>query len=100
MAKFRLEITNTGERDLRQIEPKLKLKLLKKIKILEDSPFPTSTTKSTVRKIKASRKIPLFRLRFSSYRAIYYIRENTVYILAVVHRKDFDEAIKNIVKSI
>jgi len=100
LAKFRLEITNTAEKDLRQIEPKLKLKLLKKIKILENSPFSAPATKSNIRKIKASPKIPLFRLRFSSYRVIYYVRENTVYILSVVHRKDLDEAIKNTVKSI
>jgi len=44
------------------------------------------------KKIKISRKIPLFRLRFGQYRIIYYVRDNVIYILAVVRRKEFDSA--------
>ena len=43
--------------------------------------------------------LPLFRLRFGQYRIIYHIRENVVYIFAVIHRKEFDSAIKDLIKS-
>ncbi len=44
------------------------------------------------KKIKISRKIPLFRFRFGQYQIIYYVRGNVVYILAVIRRKEFDSA--------
>ncbi|MCD6318758.1 type II toxin-antitoxin system RelE/ParE family toxin [Candidatus Aerophobetes bacterium] len=96
MPKFNIVLTESAQIDLQQIESNLRLKLLKKLKILENSPFPISTVKS-IRKIKASHKIALFRLRFGTYRIIYYIKDKMVYVLAVVQRKEFEEAIKNII---
>ncbi|MCD6471681.1 type II toxin-antitoxin system RelE/ParE family toxin [Candidatus Aerophobetes bacterium] len=96
MAKFKVVIADIGKKDLWKIEANLRIKLLQKLKILENSPLPTA---KSVKKIKISHKIPLFRLRFGNYRIIYHIRDTVVYIFAVVHRKDFDNIIKSIIKS-
>jgi len=82
--------TDTGKRDLYPLEATLRLKLLQKLKILETSPFPTV---KSIKKIKISRKIPLFRLRFGQYRIIYHVRDNVIYVFAVIHGKEFDSAI-------
>ena len=97
MPRFRVVITDTGKKDLDSLEASLRTKLLQKLKILETSPFPTI---KPIKKIKISRKIPLFRLRFGQYRIIYHIRENVVYIFAVIHRREFDSAIKDLIKSV
>lgn len=97
MPRFRVVITDTGKKDLDSLEANLRAKLLQKLKILETSPFPTV---KSIKKIKISRKIPLFRLRFGQYRIIYHIRENVVYIFAVIHRREFDSAIKDLIKSV
>ena len=97
MPRFRVVITDTAKKDLHSLEANLRAKLLQKLKILETSPFPTV---KSIKKIKISRKIPLFRLRFGQCRIIYHIRENVVYIFAVIHRKEFDSAIKDLIKSV
>lgn len=95
LPRFKVVITHTGKDDLQQIEASSRLKLLQKLKILETSPFPTI---KPIKKIKLSHKIPLFRLRCGDYRVIYHIRDATVYIFAVIHRKKFDNAVKAVVK--
>jgi len=95
LPRFRVVITDSGKKDLEGIQANLRAKLLQKLKILETSPFPTV---KSIKKIKISRKIPLFRLRFGQYRIIYHVRDNVVYILAVVHRKEFDSAIKDVIR--
>ena len=91
MPRFRVVITDSGKKDLEGIQAKL----LQKLKILETSPFPTV---KSIKKIKISRKIPLFRLRLGQYRIIYHVRDNVVYILVVVHRKEFDSVIKDVIR--
>lgn len=95
MPKFKIVVTDDAKRDLRQIERNLRQKILQKFKILETSPFPTI---KPVKKIEASCKIPLFRLRAGDYRIIYHVRGRTVGIITIVHRKDFDNAVKTQVK--
>jgi len=95
LPKFRVIITGPGKKNLGEIDTNLRLKILQKLKTLETSPFPT--TKS-IKKIKESRKIPLFRLRSGDYRIIYHIRDTKVYIFAIIHRKNFDSAVKTVIK--
>ena len=97
MPRFRVVITDTAKKDLHHLQANLRTKLLRELKILETSPFPTI---KSIKKIKISRKIPLFRLRFGQYRIIYHMRKNVVYIFAVIHRKEFDSAIKDLIKSV
>jgi len=97
LPKFRVVITDIGKKDLQQIKADLRAKLLENLKILESSPFPTI---KPIKKIKASRNIPLFRLRSGDYRIIFHVRDTTVYVFTVINRKDFDSAIKNVVKSV
>lgn len=95
MPKFRVIITGPGKKNLGKIDTNSRLKILQKLKILKSSPFPTI---KSIKKIKESRKIPLFRLRSGDYRIIYHIRNTTVYIFAVIHRKNFDGAVKTVIK--
>lgn len=95
MPKFRVIITGPDKKNLGKIGTNSRLKILQKLKILETSPFPSI---KSIKKIKESRKIPLFRLRSGDYRIIYHIRGTTVYIFAVIHRKNFDGAIKTVIK--
>lgn len=95
MPKFRVIITGPGKKNLGEIDTNPRLKILQKLKILETSPFPTI---KSIKKIKESRKIPLFRLRFGDYRIIYHIRDTKVYIFAIIHRKSFDSAMKTVIK--
>jgi len=97
LPRFRVVITDTGKKDLDSLEASLRTKLLQKLKLLETSPFPTI---KSIKKIKISRKIPLFRLRFGQYRIIYHVRHSVVYVFAVIHRKEFDSAIKDLIKSV
>lgn len=95
MGEFRVTVTDSAKKDLRKLSPELRKKLLQNLKILEISPFATI---KPIKKIKTSRKIALYRFRFSEYRVIYHIREDKVYILAVIHRRDFEKGLKSILK--
>ena len=62
--------------------------------MLETNPFPTI---KPIKKIELSRKIPLFRLRALGYRIIFHVRNNTVIVLAVIHRSRLEDAINKVV---
>jgi len=64
---FEVRLTKTAEEDLQEFTVKTQASILEKIKILQITPFPTI---KPIKKIKGSKKIPLFRLRIGSYRAI------------------------------
>lgn len=93
--KFKVIVTEPAEKNLFQIESSARLMILQKLKILETSPFPTI---KSIRKIKASGRTSLFRLRIGNYRAIFHVSQAVVYVLAVIDRKDLDKAIQNLVQ--
>ncbi len=95
MEEFRVAVTDSAKKDLKKLSPKLRKKLLQSLKILEISPFATI---KPIKKIKASRKIALYRFRFGEYRVIYHIRGNKVYILAVIHQRDFEKELRSALK--
>ena len=94
LARYRVVVSDFGKEDLLQIEPKARRKILEKLKMLESNPFPTT---KPIKKIKLSRKIPLFRLRALGYRIIFHVRDNTVIILAVIHRSRLEAAINKVI---
>ncbi len=82
MAKYKVEVKKSAEKELREI-PKIELlKILEKIKSLSDDPHPTGSIKLTNQE--------KYRLRVGNYRVLYKIEENilTVFIVKVGHRKN------------
>jgi len=94
---FEVRLTKTAEEDLQKIALKTQASILEKIKILETTPFPTI---KPIKKIKGSKKIPLFRLRIGNYRVIYYVKESTVFILIIVNKREFDKELRVLVKTL
>lgn len=94
---FKVRLTKTAEEDLQKIALKTQARILEKIKILEATPFPTI---KPIKKIKGSKKLPLFRLRIGSYRVIYYVKESTVFILVVVNKREFDKELRVLAKTL
>jgi mRNA interferase RelE/StbE len=82
MAKYKVQVKKSAEKELREI-PKIELlKILEKIKSLSDDPHPTGSIKLTNQE--------KYRLRVGNYRVLYKIEENilTVFIVKVGHRKN------------
>jgi mRNA-degrading endonuclease RelE of RelBE toxin-antitoxin system len=92
---FRVEVTAHAQRDLAGLPPKQRLRVLEKIQIPRESPFSKG---KVIRRLRVRTKAgeALYRLRAGDYRIIYLIKEEQVFILMVVHRKDFDRAIKEL----
>ena len=65
------------------------------IKTLEEFPFPHG---NTIKRIQGTNK-PIYRFRVRDYRVIYYldIAKKQVLILVIVHRKDLERALKEII---
>ena len=82
MAKYKVQVKKSAEKELRGIPKKDLLKILEKIKSLSDDPHPTGSIKLTNQE--------KYRLRVGNYRILYKIEENilTVFIVKVGHRKN------------
>ena len=94
---FEVRLTKTAEEDLQKIALKTEARILEKIKILETTPFPTI---KPIKKIKGSKKIPLFRLRIGNYRVIYCIKESTVFVLIIVNKREFDKELRGLIQAL
>ena len=82
MAKYKIQVKKSAEKELGKI-PKIELlKILDKIKSLADDPHPAGSIKLTNQE--------KYRIRVGNYRILYKIEENilTVFIVKVGHRKN------------
>lgn len=68
------------------------MEIEKEIRTLEDFPYPMG---KRIKKIVGS-KLPLYRLKVGDYRVIYEIVKREIPILRVIHRKDLEKIIKNL----
>jgi len=91
LRRFKIKITKSAEKDLNNFEPKERLKVLQEIKSLQKFSFPQGTR---VKKIKNTRPA-LYRLRVGDYRVIYRIEE-VVIVLAVIHRRELERALREL----
>lgn len=82
MAQYKVFFKKSVEKDFKSIPQKYLLKLLDKIKSLEDNPRPVGSEKLTGHE--------RYRLRQGRYRIVYSIQdyELTVWIVKVGHRKE------------
>ena len=82
MAKYKIQVKKSAEKELGKI-PKIELlKILDKIKSLADDPHPAGSIKLTNQE--------KYRIRVGNYRILYKVEENilTVFIVKVGHRKN------------
>ena len=81
MAKYKIQIKKSAEKELGKIPKKELLKILDKIKNLSDDPHPPGSIKLTNQE--------KYRVRVGNYRVLYTIEGNilTIFIVKIGHRK-------------
>jgi mRNA interferase RelE/StbE len=83
MARYKLEISSTAEKQLKKLSPEDQLRVVKAILRLRSEPFP-----------KGSRKLSgyddVFRVRVGRYRVLYSVaaKKLIIIVLKIGHRKD------------
>ncbi len=82
MAKYKILIKKSVEKDLLKIPKKDVKKILEIIESLAENPYP-----SNMKKLSHREK---YRIRFRQYRILYQIENEilTIYIIKIAHRKD------------
>ena len=90
MPKYNLIIPQTVKSQLMDLPKDLRLRILQRIKILEDNPLPYG---NTIKRLRGAAE-PLYRLRVGNYRVIYYLERTKVRIEQVVHRRDLEKALR------
>ena len=82
MAKYKIQVKKSAEKELGEIPKKELLKILNKIESLSDDPHPTGSIKLTNQE--------KYRIRVGNYRILYKIEDNilTIFVVKVGHRKD------------
>ena len=82
MAKYKIQVKKSAEKELGKIPKKELLKILDKIKSLADDPHPAGSIKLT--------RQEKYRVRVGNYRVLYKVEDAilTVFVVKVSHRKD------------
>ena len=85
MAVFSIEVAPAAARDLKRLDPHVRLQLLQASSLLVQAPYPSGTER-----IKSLVGVtPLhFRLRVGDYRIIYRVEGKRVLIVRVAHRRE------------
>ena len=81
MAKYRIEVKISAEKELRKIPKQYLTKIIEEIAGLADNPFPHNSIK-----LSAQEK---YRLRIGKYRVLYSVQKKllTVLVVKIAHRK-------------
>ena len=82
MARYKIQVKKSAEKELGKIPKKELLEILEKIKSLSNDPHPTGSIKLTNQE--------KYRVRVGNYRILYKVEDNilTVFVVKVGHRKD------------
>lgn len=85
MAKFRVELRKSAQKELHKIPKKELPRLISALKSLEENPRPNG-----YKKLKGAERINLWRVRVGNYRIIYQIEEeiHIVDVRRIGHRKE------------
>jgi mRNA interferase RelE/StbE len=83
MAKYRIEVSATAERQLKKIRPEDKVRILRSISLLASEPRPGGCR-------KMSGYDNIYRIRVGNYRVIYEIdgKRIIIVILKIGHRRE------------
>jgi mRNA interferase RelE/StbE len=79
---YKLVFTGKAIKDLKKLPPDIAGKIIKKLKFYTTAPNPLEFAK----RLKGERAV--FRFGIGDYRAKFILRNNTVYIFRIGHRKD------------
>jgi len=82
MARYRIEVKRSAEKELRKLPKADVIRILTQIEALADDPRPNGSIKLTNQEN--------YRVRVGKYRVLYSIEDDilTVYVVKVGHRKD------------
>ncbi len=89
MAKYAAELSPRAVEDIHARSPDVAARILRKLRELEDSPFPRG---DTIKHLKGF-ETPTYRLRIGDYRAVYRISGTVVVILRIIPRSELDRAL-------
>lgn len=83
MAKYRLKIKRSAEKELEALPSPIIVKIQTEVLLLADNPFPAG-----YKKLKGFKA--MYRIRIGDYRVIYTVHHQiiTIEILKIGHRKD------------
>lgn len=81
MAKYKIRVKQSAEKELRKLSKKELIKILDKIEDLSDNPHPAGSIKLTNEE--------KYRIRVGNYRVLYKVEDDilTIFVVKVGHRK-------------
>ena len=91
MAKYTADLSPRALEDIQARSPDVAARILRKLRELEDSPFPRG---DTIKQLKGF-ETPTYRLRIGDYRAVYRISGTVVVILRIIPRSELDRALRD-----
>lgn len=82
MAKYKIEVKKSAEKELRKIPKKELIKIIDQIGSLSDNPHPPGSKKLTNQE--------KYRIRIGNYRVLYKVEDEilTIFVIKVGHRKE------------
>ena len=85
MSAFSVEFTPAATRDLKRLDPAIRLQLLRAATVLQESPYPAASGRIKVLVGVSPRH---YRLRIGDYRIVYRIEESRVIVIRLAHRRE------------
>ena len=85
MSTFNVEFSPAAARDLKRLDPSIRLQLLRASTVLKASPYPGAIARIQPLVGIAPRH---YRLRIGDYRIIYRIEGSRVIVVRVAHRRE------------
>ncbi len=92
MPTHAVELSSRALEDLRAVSRDVTGRILKKLRELEERPFPRG---DTVKQLQGF-ETPTYRLRIGDYRAIYRSRGTIVVVLRIIHRSELHRALRDL----
>jgi mRNA-degrading endonuclease RelE of RelBE toxin-antitoxin system len=92
VAKYTVDLSPRAIEDLQTLSSDAAARILKKLRQLEDSPFPRG---DAVKQLQGF-ETPTYRLRIGDYRAVYRIYGTVVVILRIIHRSELERGLRDL----
>lgn len=85
MSAFNVEFAPAAQRDLKRLDPQIRLQLLLASTVLRDAPYPGASARIKILMGISPRH---YRLRVGDYRLLYRIEGATVLVVRIAHRRE------------
>lgn len=85
LADFDVEYAPAAARDVKKLDPAVRIQLLRSSRVLAQSPYPSGSSRI---KPLVGMTPPHFRLRVGDYRIVYRIEGKKVIVVRVAHRRE------------